>query len=87
MDGSQKIPQRWLATLADRQRRRCHSPSLMAALNAWLRHLKAGKNVDDPLASALQARLAGSNEAEWINAIFGSEGLLRSDWAPSANGA
>ena len=84
MDGSQKIPQRWLATLADRQRGGWGSPALEAALSAWLRHLKHGKNVDDPLATALQGRLAGVDEAGGLEAIFGHEGLLRSEWVPRA---
>lgn len=87
MDGSQKIPQRWLATLADRQRRGCDSPALEVALSTWLRHLKNGKNIDDPLAAALQERLAGVDEAGGLEAIFGREGLLRSDWAPATKHA
>ena len=84
MDASQKIPQRWLATLADRQRRGLSSPSLEAALSAWLRHLKGGTNVDDPLAENLNERLTASNEGAWIGRIFGSEGLLKFDWTPPA---
>lgn len=87
MDGSQKIPQRWLGTLADRQRRGCDSPALEIALSAWLRHLKDGWNVDDPLAAALQGRLDGVDEAGGLEAIFGRQGLLRSDWVPATKHA
>jgi fructuronate reductase len=39
MDGSQKIPQRWLETLAAHQREGRQSPSILAAIAAWVHHL------------------------------------------------
>ena len=61
MDGSQKIPVRWLPVL--REARRCGSPvpHLVTALAVWLRFLKgrdeAGRELplDDPLAARLRA--------------------------------
>ena len=61
MDGSQKVPQRWLATLRDRLAAGAPIDHLALALAAWLHFLRghdeAGQPyaIDDPLATALQA--------------------------------
>lgn len=44
MHGCQKIPQRWLATLADSQTEGRTCPAILAALGVWLRHVR-GDNV------------------------------------------
>ncbi len=60
MDGSQKIPQRLLATLRDRLAAGASITHLSLALAGWLHFLRghdeAGKHyiIDDPLAAALQ---------------------------------
>src|SRR3546814_2825158 len=51
MDGSQKIPQRWLETLAWHQARGARCPSLEAAIAAWIAFLRSDHPVDDPLRS------------------------------------
>ncbi|HEY6868945.1 MAG TPA: mannitol dehydrogenase family protein [Novosphingobium sp.] len=88
MDGSQKIPQRWLATLAANQRigRRC--PAILTALAAWLGHVR-GDNaarwgaVDDPRAAEL-ADAWGRHGADGIvGALFDPGGLLAGDWVPT----
>lgn len=62
MDGSQKIPQRLLATLRDRLAAHAPIDRLALALAAWLHFLRgqdeAGRAyaIDDPLAAALQAQ-------------------------------
>ena len=65
MDGSQKLPQRLLGTVADRLR--SGTPPVWAALAvaAWMRHVWAGRAddgqpfpVDDPLAGLFRSRLA-----------------------------
>lgn len=62
MDGSQKIPQRLLATLRDRLAAGAAITQLSLALAGWLHYLRgydeAGNHysIDDPLAAALQAR-------------------------------
>jgi fructuronate reductase len=64
MDGSQKIPVRWLPTLGEARRRGLPVPHLVTALAAWLRFLEgrdeAGRELplDDPLAGRLRAALA-----------------------------
>ena len=66
MDGSQKLPQRLLGTSLDR--RRAGAEPRLAALGvaAWMRFVSARRSdggraltVDDPLADAIAARLAG----------------------------
>jgi fructuronate reductase len=61
MDGSQKLPQRWLATLRDRLAVGASIDALALALAAWVLHLRgqdeAGRSyaLDDPLAAELGA--------------------------------
>lgn len=82
MDGSQKIPQRWLETLAANQQMGRDCPAILAAIAAWIRHLR-GDNapLDDPRAAELQA-LSGTG-GEIAQALFGANGLLVSDWRPT----
>ncbi|WP_239018202.1 mannitol dehydrogenase family protein [Sphingomonas flavalba] len=56
-DGSQKIPQRWLAAMVERDARGLASPAYLLALAAWIVHVggAAGRPVDDPLAGRLAA--------------------------------
>lgn len=88
MDGSQKIPQRWLATLAANQRmgRRC--PAILTALAAWLGHVR-GDNVDrwgpvdDPRAAELAAAWASHGAAGIVGALFDAGGLMAGEWVPT----
>jgi fructuronate reductase len=54
MDGSQKIPQRWLNTVRDRIAAGAPIEHLALALAAWVMHL-ARESIDDPLAGELRA--------------------------------
>lgn len=81
MDGSQKLPQRWLATLAANQRMGRDCPAIWTGLSAWLRHLRGANGpVDDPMADRLAIAAYG---ADPVQAIFGPSGLLPSDWVPT----
>ena len=82
MDGSQKIPQRWLDTLAANQRMGRECPAILQGIAAWLRHLR-GMNgpVDDPRAAEL---IAAASSADPLAALFGPAGLFASAWAPQA---
>ena len=81
MDGSQKIPQRWLATLAAAQAQGRECPAIMAGIAAWLRHLGGANGpVDDPRAAEL-AQAAKADDP--MAAIFGAQGLLSSAWMPA----
>lgn len=76
MDGSQKIPQRWLATRAERARAGMFSPSIEQGMRCWLAHLEDGRYVDDPMQDTLRAVLAShGGEAAWPR-IFGDGGVL-----------
>jgi fructuronate reductase len=91
MDGSQKIPVRWLPTLREARRRGLPCPRLILALAAWLRFLRgrdeAGRELplDDPMAARLRAALAPAGDdpralaeaALGIGAVFGRD--LRED--------
>ena len=83
MDGSQKIPQRWLETLAANQRMGRHCPAILAGLAAWLRHVR-GENgpVNDPLAAPMATAWAEAGERGIIEALFGAKGLVASPWQP-----
>jgi fructuronate reductase len=88
MDGSQKIPQRWLETLAANQRMGRECDAILAGLAAWLRHVR-GDNaarwgaVDDPLADALQAAWDRTGASGIVDALFGADGLVKSAWQPT----
>jgi fructuronate reductase len=84
MDGSQKIPQRWLATLAWQQRAGNSCPAILAALAAWLWHVRGdGHFVDDPKAAELLATWQRCGASQIVPALFGAGGLLASDWTPT----
>jgi len=81
MDGSQKVPQRWLETLAFHQRHDAACPAILEALGAWLRHVRGdARPVDDPMAKRLAALWAESCAAGIAAALFGSDGLFAASW-------
>lgn len=85
MDGSQKIPQRWLATLADHQGKGRECPSIETAIAAWLRHIRGDNGpVDDPLDDTLLATWQSAGREGVVDALFGTRGLLASQWVPEA---
>ena len=84
MDGSQKIPQRWLATLAWHQPHGGRCPAILEALAAWIVHVRGdGTPVDDPLAERLAALSRQADESGVVAALFGSGGLFAADWQAS----
>ena len=85
MDGSQKVAQRWLDTLAIRQERGKDSPAILTGLSHWLLHVRGDRRrVDDPMAGALQARWQEAGARGVVQAMFGSDGLIASRWTPDA---
>ncbi|HJS10345.1 mannitol dehydrogenase family protein [Sphingopyxis sp.] len=82
MDGSQKIPQRWLETLAWHQAREQRCPSLEAAIAAWATFLRSDHPIDDPLADKLREAAAGPDAME---RLFGDGGLIASGWRPETS--
>lgn len=84
MDGSQKIPQRWLETLAFHQKQDRQCPAILTALAAWLRHIRGDNGpVDDPLAATLKAKWNDAGLESICAALFDSNGPMASDWSPS----
>jgi fructuronate reductase len=83
MDGSQKLPQRWLETLAWHQERGEKCPAILTGIAAWLLHVRGhARAVDDPLADRLAACWADCGRESVAIGIFGTGGLLTSDWQP-----
>jgi fructuronate reductase len=81
MDGSQKLPQRWLATLAISQEMGRDCPAILNGIAAWVRHLRgANGQVDDPRAQELASAATSENP---LAALFAGNGLLPSAWDPS----
>ena len=88
MDGSQKIPQRWLETLQAHNERGQSCPALLSAIAAWACHIRgdnAGKwgPVDDPLAGHLADLWATRGTGGIIGALFGAGGLFAATWRAS----
>jgi fructuronate reductase len=69
MDGSQKLPQRLLGTVADRLRNGQPIDRLALAIAAWIHYLRGtdeggqAYDIQDPLAGALAQQLAAADQA------------------------
>ena len=84
MDGSQKIPQRWLEPLAIAQAAGRSSPATLQALAAWMRHVRGDlRPVDDPQAARLAALWQDHGRAGIARALFGTQGLFAATWQAS----
>jgi fructuronate reductase len=84
MDGSQKIPQRWLETLVFHQTHDRQCPSILAGIAAWIRHIRGDNGpVDDPMAARLKATWDAASKDGIVTALFGLGGPMASDWVPS----
>ncbi len=91
MDGSQKLPQRLLATIAARLSAGQGIDALSLAVAAWVRW-QAGVDdrgeahvVDDPLAAAIAARLADAPSTEArVDAILAFDAVVPADLAGNA---
>ncbi len=85
MDGSQKVAQRWLATLAHHQAAARKCPAILSAIGAWLAHTRGDNGpVDDPLADQFAALWRGHDALGVARALFAPGGLITSGWQPSA---
>jgi fructuronate reductase len=81
MDGSQKIPQRWLETLAYHQKQGRQCPAILEAIAAWIVHIRGDKNiVDDPMRNRFSALWQTSGEAHIASALFGNGGQFAQYW-------
>lgn len=85
MDGSQKIPPRWLATLAFHQRSGSACPAILAALGAWIAFIRGDRwPVDDPRADEFSGLWRTHGAAGVVDALFGPRGLFAAEWTASS---
>jgi fructuronate reductase len=74
MDGSQKIPQRWLETLAWHRQKGLPCPAIEAGLAAWFHHIQGHSGpVDDPRAAQLATLDLTDDLDQNITTIFGRQ--------------
>lgn len=75
MDGSQKLPIRIVATLADRQG--ADSPALSAAITAWIDFVKLevaeGRPLDDPMQVQIAEACASGSPNTALRALIGAD--------------
>lgn len=84
MDGSQKVPQRWLETLMIQQERGQQCPAILCGLGHWLRHVRGDlREVEDPLVQQMQDLWQRVGASGIVSAMFGDGGLLGSAWRPT----
>jgi fructuronate reductase len=84
IDGSQKIPQRWLDTLRIHQEAGQICPAILTALASWIVFVKGGdRAVDDPLATELAERWNRTGAEGIVNALFGAQGPFANHWVAS----
>lgn len=84
MDGSQKIGQRWLETLAIQQRNGKRCEAILTGIAHWLNHVSGDvRTVEDPQAATLRQVWQQAGQSGIVKAMFGAGGSLQSDWAPS----
>lgn len=79
-DGSQKVPQRWLASLAANAARGRRCPETLTALAAWLIHVRAP--ADDPRSDELMRVWASAGRGGIVAAMFGNGGPMAGPWHP-----
>lgn len=92
MDGTQKVPVRWLPALRKSLADGIERPHLERALAAWLHYLESGRNdrgealvISDPGASALISRLNNTASArDAVNAALAHAGVFGTDPWPQA---
>lgn len=65
MDGTQKIPQRWLDTALKARELDCPVDAIRSGFDAWIWHLRDGRWVDDPHGEDLM-KVAGNGRAAVI---------------------
>jgi len=84
MDGSQKIPQRWLSTLSAHQEAGRESPAILQALASWILYVRGTScAVDDPMRDQLARTWQSAGQAGIASALFGRDGLFREHWIAS----
>lgn len=83
MDGTQKIPQRWLETVEWKLANGGSAPAIAAALDGWLWHLEDGRFVDDPRAEDLRRAARKGGRKAILDYCFGTTDT-KELWSASA---
>ncbi|MFN3619548.1 mannitol dehydrogenase family protein [Sphingorhabdus sp.] len=84
MDGSQKIPQRWLETLAFHQKQGRQCPAILEAVAAWIIHIRGTTHVvEDPMRDTFKALWETAGAAHITSALFGHDGQFAPFWLAS----
>jgi fructuronate reductase len=84
MDGSQKIPQRWLETLQIQNKKGQDCPALLQALAAWIVFLRAEvAQIGDPMAPTLMALWRQQGTLGIVDALVGPSGIFARHWSAS----
>ena len=86
MDGTQKVPQRWLASIAKLREQGQPASALSFALAAWIAFVcTPDRELDDPMAARLVAiRNRAKDASSAVDAILGEGGLLTVPWNTQA---
>jgi fructuronate reductase len=81
MDGSQKIPQRWLPTLRILGQSGVDCPALLQALGAWIAYVRAERfAVADPMGPELAGLWRSCGIQGIVDALFGPAGRFAHSW-------
>jgi fructuronate reductase len=82
MDGTQKIPQRWLASIATLLKQGTRPSGLLFALAGWIAFAcSSQRTLDDPLAGRLaEIRERSPDARSAVGAIVGRDGLFSAAW-------
>ncbi|MEL1251132.1 mannitol dehydrogenase family protein [Aurantiacibacter gilvus] len=84
MDGSQKLGQRWLDTLAINQQRGRSCNAILTGIAHWLNHVSGDvRTVDDPHAQALLEVWQQAGQDGLVRTMFGEGGPMKSAWRPA----
>ena len=81
MDGSQKVPQRWLRGVIDRRQQGLDSPIAAMALACWMAHLRgegvqgASYPINDPLAESLK-QCVDDDSSAYVAKLMTLDGLV-----------
>lgn len=85
MDGSQKIPQRWLETLRFHKLAGQQCPAILQAIAAWIGFIgQEGLALDDPLAAQLHRLFQTEGAAGMAAALFDQNGVFSKLWIANA---
>ena len=84
MDGSQKVPQRWLLTLEIQCEKGRDCPALLQALAAWIVFLRSDvERLGDPMATTLMGLWRREGASGIVDALFGPGGVFTRYWRAS----